>query len=192
MTDQSHMAGAWSPFGAWARRMPVQGRAARLNIAPGPNVWLLQADPEDEACLDAVEAGFGLRPASTIGAVVAAHDASGEPDARRVVSIGPDAWLLLGAGGGLDEAVTQFGHASLVDVSDARVWLRIDGAAADALAKLTTLDLDLAAFPVGCAYGAKLGPLHVLLERTAADGFLISGQASTAEHLAEMLTYAVA
>jgi len=179
-------AAPWTPFGAAGDRLPAERGDVTLAAAPTPTAWLLQADYGDAIWREAAAAAAGVGVPGSVGGV------RGEAG-RRILALGPDMWLLLSDGqppapAGLEELEGRFGHASAVEQTEARAWLTLEGAgAADALRRLSTHDLDLAAFPAGTARGAMLGPVACILERLAADRFVIGGPVSTAEFLAELL-----
>lgn len=171
-------ASQWSPFGAWSDRLPVQSEQATLAALPALRVWLLQADPESAAWRDAADE-IGLSPEQRVGAVA-------RGDGKRLITTGPDAWLLTTAPDAMD--LKPLPDVAAVEITEARVWLRLEGpGAAAALAKVVALDLRADAFAVGDAFGAKLGPLSCLIDRIASDAFEISGHTSSAEFLAGLL-----
>lgn len=179
MTD----AAQWSPFGAWAGRLPVQSERATLTVLPTPRVWLLQADPDSTAWRDAADE-IGLKPESRVGAVA-------RGDGRRLIATGPDAWLLVAPPDAAD--LKPLAGVAAVEITEARAWLRLEGPGAElALAKVVALDLRKDAFPVGDAFGAKLGPLSSLIDRIADDAFEIAGHTSSAEFLAGLLAETLA
>ncbi len=175
----------WSPFGATTARLPAERPGVTLLALEPPAAYLLQGDPSDVRWRDAVEGVVGAAPPQDVGAVARAAG-------RRIAALGPDMWLLIADKALSPEAQAELGvgfaHVGVVDQSEARCWLRLEGpAAALTLAKLTTLDLRDTAFAVGRAQGARLGPIAGLIERDGRDGFNVAGPVSTAEFLAEML-----
>lgn len=181
----------WSPFGALAVRLPAAAAEVTLSVLPTPATFLLLGDIDEPGWRDAIAGAAGVAPSRTVGAVATGAD-------RRMLTLGPDMWLLLcdapaaGLGQALLDAAGRFARAGAVETTETRVWLRLEGGgAATALAKLATLDLAPAAFPPGCVYGARLGALACLLERRADDIFVVAGPTSSAEYLAGMLLDAI-
>ena len=87
----------------------------------------------------------------------------------------------------------RFLHASFIETTETRAWLRLEGPAArETLMKLTARDLRDSAFPIGACVGALLGPMHALMERVGEDAYLIAGPTSSAEFLATMIRDALA
>lgn len=155
----------WSPFGDFQDRLPATFEDIAVDVLPTPKTYHLQAAPEADAWRREIGAG-------------------------RSLDLGPDWALLLGEVdvAAVDQALADAGEAPLVEVTEARVWLALEGpAAVAALGMWATLDLALDAFPPGQALGARLGPLTVVIERTAPDRFVIAGPTSSAPFLLEML-----
>ena len=108
---------------------------------------------------------------------VAAPDRPGAAFTKTAALVwsGPDQFFALTAGAGLADPPTPLrevfaGAASLSDQSDGRALIRISGARVrDAMAKLSSLDLDDTAFPVGAAAATSIDHTGVNLWR-AADG----------------------
>ena len=161
---------SWSPFGALQARLPAAFEHIAVERLPTPRTYYLQADPAADAWRPALGGG-------------------------RALDLGPDWALLLGDVdvAAVDLALTDADAAPLVEVTEARVWLALEGpAAAEALAMWATLDFALEAFPPSAAMGARLGPLTVVIERTAPDRFIVAGPTSSAAFLLEMLLDAAA
>ncbi|MEM1346639.1 MAG: sarcosine oxidase subunit gamma family protein [Pseudomonadota bacterium] len=75
-------------------------------------------------------------------------------------------------------------HHLALDVSDARVVLRLEGAgAAEVLAKSVPVDLSEAAFPIGAARRSHLGGIAVAFWRREATAFEVVAFRSVAHHL---------
>lgn len=120
-----------------------------------------QRDATGQACLNA----YGKTPPTTPEAVAA--------DGAVLLWSGPDQFLVLSARGtGFEKAGTAFaGVASLSEQSDARSLLRISGPRArDMLAKVCSLDLHPATFPVGAAATTFIDHTAVNLWRAADAG----------------------
>ena len=186
-------AATWSPFGDSGKELPMTRAGTTVSIAETPATFVLQGDRNDAAFLAAVEDAVGLTLPMTVGEVVRAK-------ALRAFWLGPDMWLLLAP---LDEAedasrsltvlTARFLHASAVETTETRAWIKLEGPAArQTLMKLTARDLRDKALPVGACSGALLGPLHALLERVAEDAYMIAGPVSSAEFMAEMARDALA
>lgn len=181
---------AWSAFGDVAARLPAGVGAVELSELPTPTTVLLQGDPADNAWLAAAGAVAGVALGVDIGQAADAGE-------RRAYRLGPDMWLLTCDGPSpADELAALAGRhpqSGAVETTEARVWLKLEGAgAAGVLAKLATLDFRNAAFPVGKAVGAHIGPLSCLIERRGAEAFIVAGPTSSAEYLAELLVDAMA
>lgn len=160
----------WSPFGDFQDRLPTEFENIAVEMLPTPKSYHLQAAPEADAWRHALGAG-------------------------RALALGPDWALLLGDVDvvAVDQALADAGEAPLVEVTETRVWLALEGpAAVAALGMWATLDLALEAFPPGQALGARLGPLTAVIERTAPDRFVIAGPTASAPFLLEMLLDAAA
>lgn len=130
---------------------------------------------------------------------------TGSPEGTAVVWIGPDEFLLVGpqdtgaaptgaSGLSTDPAVPALAGAlggepgAVVDLSANRTTLELDGPSARAvLEKGCHLDLHPRAFGVGTAVSATLGPVPVLLWRTAEQTWRIMPRASFAEYTARWL-----
>ncbi|MEX5262271.1 sarcosine oxidase subunit gamma [Kocuria sp. CPCC 205263] len=137
---------------------------------------------------------------------------TGAPDGTALLWIGPDEFLLVGSEGagpaeigpagsdlraaGTDDAGTAAGLAralgtqpgQAVDLSANRTTLELSGPSARAvLEKSCHLDLHPRAFAVGTAVATTLGPVQVLLWRTAELTWRIMPRASFAEYTARWL-----
>ena len=117
------------------------------------------------AAAQAAERLFGAAPPARPAAVFL-RDAT-------LVWSGPDQFLILGAGNGLDDPLAPYreafeGAASLSDQSDGRTLIRVSGVKSrDALAKVSSLDLHPSAFPVGAAAASSMDHTNVTLWRVA-------------------------
>jgi sarcosine oxidase subunit gamma len=137
---------------------------------------------------------------------------TGAPDGTAILWLGPDEFLLVGPEGagpaevgpagtdlrkaGTDDAGTAAGLAralgtepgQAVDLSANRTTLELSGPSARAvLEKSCHLDLHPRAFAVGTAVATTLGPVQVLLWRTAELTWRIMPRASFAEYTARWL-----
>lgn len=182
MTDTD----AWSAFGSWRSRLPMSADGVRISILPTPETHLLQADPADAVWRRDIAAVLGATAPDRVGG-------SADVGACRMLCLGPDMWLLLGpVPPSLPDVVARHGHAGLVETTETRRWLRLEGeGAAAALARLSTLDLSVDAFPPGAAFGARLGPLAGLIDRIDVHVFHLAGPTSTADYMAEMVLAAI-
>lgn len=152
-----------------AKRHGAAEGVAGLNMSEQTGFELVQVmarrgqrDATGQACLNA----YGKTQPATPQAIAA--------DGATLVWSGPDQFLVLSPrGAALDKARMAFaGVASLSEQSDARALLRIAGPRArDMLAKICSLDLHPAAFPVGAAATTFIDHTAVNLWRAAdADG----------------------
>ncbi|POX37787.1 sarcosine oxidase subunit gamma [Streptomyces sp. Ru73] len=117
---------------------------------------------------------------------------------RTTLWLGPDEWLVIAPPGAapltaeLTEALAGE-PGSVVDVSANRTVLELCGPAArGVLDKGCPLDLHPRAFPVGHAVATQLGPVPVLLWRTAEETYRLLPRSSFADHLARWLMDAMA
>lgn len=118
----------------------------------------------------AAENLFGHKPPARPAAVFT--------PAAALVWSGPGQFLILSAGDGFSDPLAPFAQAfgdaaSLSDQSDGRALIRVSGGhARDALAKVSSLDLHPAVFPVGAAAATSVDHTNVSLWRgaDAADG----------------------
>lgn len=183
----------WSPFGDAARELPMRRAGTSLSVAETPAAFILRANITDAAFLKATVQALRLTLPSAVGEVVRAED-------KRIFWLGPDMWLLLvpphaagETGQTLTRLTARFLHASTVEITETRAWLKLEGPAArQILMRLMSRDLRDTAFPIGACVGALLGPLNVLLERTGEDAYLIAGATSSAEFLANLARDALA
>ncbi|MFF0991484.1 sarcosine oxidase subunit gamma [Kocuria nitroreducens] len=148
---------------------------------------------------EAVEAAAGVPLPTGHGGV------TGSPGGTAVVWIGPDEFLLVGPqdagappagspGLSTDPAVPELIAAlggergAVVDLSANRTTLELDGPSARAvLEKGCHLDLHPRAFGPGTAVSTTLGPVPVVLWRTAEQTWRIMPRASFAEYTARWL-----
>lgn len=178
----------WSPFGEGGKALPMTRAGTTVSIAEAPATFVLQGDCRDGAFLKAAREKLGIELPLQVGDV-------GLSKAERVFWLGPDMWLVLAPGDAAVETLqrlivltTRFLHASVVETTETRAWIRLAGPAArQVLMRLTARDLRDTAFAKGACVGALLGPLHVLLERIDDDAYMIAGPVSSAEFLVEMV-----
>lgn len=199
MTADSVPADSTRP--ADTRRSPV-GR-----IGAGPHVLLaaggveitehpflaqanLRADPAGEAPA-AVAARFGVRLPATPNRHATA------PSGMDAIWLGPDEWLLVEAGDGVQlasnlEAVVRPHGGSVVDVTAHRTVLEIRGPrAAEILSAGTSIDLHPRVFAVGHAAQAPLARVDVILCRMEPDAYRVFVRTSFARYFLEWFTVAV-
>jgi sarcosine oxidase subunit gamma len=169
--------------------MAERTEPTRLDPAPAAARFMLQAG--DEAAGTVARAvGF---PFAT-----ALNRAEGDVDGRACLKLGPDEWLLLGAGDDPTALAADFTSEaglgfSLVDVSDRQVGLVIAGpGAAEALASGILLDLSLAAFPIGMATRTIFEKATVVLWRTGPESFHIEVWRSFAPYVRALIDIALA
>lgn len=185
---QERMAGASvsGARGVALRELPFLTMVG-IRVAPG------------SAAAEEVAAAAGVPLPSCHGQV------TGSPESTAVVWTGPDEFLLVGPqdagappagapGLSTDPAVPELVRAlggergAVVDLSANRTTLELDGPSARAvLEKGCHLDLHPRAFGVGTAVSATLGPVPVLLWRTAEQTWRIMPRASFAEYTARWL-----
>jgi len=179
------MAEAWSPFGAFAGRLPFEGQGARLAAAGPMRAAILEHAPEAGGWEATLVQAAGMAEAPALGRSVIAG-------ATRLARLGPDRWFSLNP----DEAALprllalreRFPEAGVFDVSEARAWLALEGPAAErALQGLCERDLGETAFGAGAFGLVRVGPAVVMLARMGGDAFLVGPQTSLAEHYAALL-----
>jgi sarcosine oxidase subunit gamma len=120
-----------------------------------------------------------------------------EGDSRATLWLGPDEYLLLGAGAdedsqsaaaeALEKALAHTPHA-LVNIGHRQFALEVSGPhAADILNGACPLDLDLSAFPVGMCTRTVLAKADIVLWRTRADAFHLEVWRSFAGYVTGLL-----
>lgn len=165
---------------------PHRARGLMLAELPPPAAVNLRGDPADPAFLRATGVVLGAVLPLKANTVATA-------DARTIVWLGPDEWLVLGLPGSetalaaaLDAAVAGL-HAAVTDVSGNRVLLRLTGpGAADVLAKGCSLDLDPRVFAPGQSAQTLVARAQVLL-LARGDGFDILPRRSFGRYLRDWL-----
>ena len=183
----------WFPFGDKGRDLPMTRAGTIVAIAETPAAFVLQGKCGDGAYYKAAEETLGLALPKVVSEVA-------RSETCRAFWLGPDMWLLLAPAAEAIETsqkltvlTARFLHASFIETTETRAWLRLEGPAArETLMKLTARDLRDSAFPTGACVGAALGPLHALMERIGEDAYLIAGPISSAEFLATMMRDALA
>jgi sarcosine oxidase, subunit gamma len=148
----------------------------------------LRAEP-GTATAAALEAELGLPLPEGHGKV------TGDPAAAHVLWLGPDEFLAVdtsrpqapGAADGVAAALAGL-PGQAVDLSANRTILELSGASArEVLEKGCHADLHPRAFPVGTAIATQLGPVPVLLHRTAEREYRLYPRASFADYLVRWL-----
>ena len=126
----------------------------------------VRLDPADEALLERIQGALG------IGLPVAANTASGDPDGRHALWLGPDEWLVLGPpedAPAIDSAIrSAAGDAFVVtvDVSANRIAFELSGTGArELLESGCPIDLHPRAFHAGCCAQTMLARAGVLLHQ---------------------------
>ena len=183
----------WSPFGDSGRDLPMTRAGTTVSIAETPATFVLQGNCSDGPFYEAGEKALGLSLPKVVSEVSRSNTC-------RAFWLGPDMWLVLASEAEAVETsqrlsvlTARFLHASFIETTETRAWLRLEGPSArQTLMKLTARDFRDDAFPVGACVGALLGPLHVLVERSGEDAYLIAGPTSSAEFLATMMRDALA
>jgi len=189
----AEVAATWSQFGDQGRDLPMTRAGTTIAIAEIPVSFVLQGNCSDNGYYKAAEEALGLALPKDVGEVA-------RSETCRAFWLGPDMWLLLAPAAEAVETsqklallTARFLHASFVETTETRAWLRLQGPfARKTLMKLTARDLRDSAFPVGACFGVLLGPLHALMERVDEDTYLIAGPTSSAEFLATMMRDALA
>lgn len=164
-------------------------RAARLSEAASGSRFALQGEGE------ALRRVAGLCGVAVPAAV---NRADTSPAGRALLRLGPDEYLFLVEGDDhaslaaqLDAALTVE-PASLVDVSDRQIGLRLDGeGAALALNAGVPLDLDIEAFPIAMATRTLFEKAEIVLWRVGADSFRIEVARSFAPYLRALIDLAL-
>ena len=183
----------WSPFGDSGRDLPMTREGTTIAIAETPAAFVLQGNCRDGVYYKAAEDVLGLALPKLVSEVA-------RSETCRAFWLGPDMWLLLAPAAEAVETsqklavlTARFLHASFIETTETRAWLKLEGPAArETLMKLTARDLRDSAFPIGACVGALLGPMHALMERVGEDAYLIAGPTSSAEFLATMIRDALA
>ena len=155
------------------------GGALRLSEVPFTGKLLLQGDATT------------LRAATNLPLPEAGRVGGSGP--VEILWFGPEEWLLLCAPGEetsladtLQQKLATTSH-QLVDVSDQYTVIALSGsAAADVLAKLTTLDLHKREFPEGRVAGSLFGRIQAVLARTNS-GLQLLVRWSVAAYLYDLL-----
>jgi sarcosine oxidase subunit gamma len=138
----------------------------------------------------ACSAAFGAELPPRLG-VAASHDG------RTAFWLGPDEWLLIGAGedpealtAEIETALETVPH-SLVEVSHRQIGIEVTGAAAArALSAGCPLDLRLSAFPVGMATRTLFDKAEIVLWRRGETAFRVEVWRSFAPYLVAALSEA--
>ena len=121
--------------------------------------------------------------------------ATGSPDGRCALKLGPDEWVLLAPGeaAAVLEPALQPLVASLVDVSDRQLGFDLSGAGIEhVLNAFVPLDLGLRAFPVGMATRTIFEKAEIVLWRVKDDSFHIEVWRSFAPYLQSLLELSLA
>lgn len=109
-------------------------------------------------------------------------------EAQRCIWVGRGEALLMGRAP--DAALAR--HAAVVDQSDAWATVTLGGArSAEAMARLTPVDLRLRAFAVGATLRSQLGHMNASITRLDEQTFLIAVFRSMAATLVHELTHAL-
>jgi len=144
----------------------------------------LRGNPDDSRFAEALHSVTGLR-------LPADANSFTTEGSLACLWLGPDEWLILGAGGGEHEIVARLRaalsdiHAAVTDVSEARTTITVAGPRArELLAKGTSIDLHPRVFGPGrCVQTGFAGASIVLRQVDAVPSFEILVLNSFAEHL---------
>ena len=138
------------------------------------------------------EAHAALAAATGVGLPASVGQVAGGADGTAVIWSGPDEFLLVAPEGTelLDDLVDALGQApgQVVDLSANRTVIELSGPSARlVLEKGCPADLHPRSFGVGTAITTVLGPVPVLLWKTAEDTFRLLPRASFADYTARWL-----
>lgn len=129
----------------------------------------LRGNPDDRTFIDAVQRVTGIKLPVTPNTVESAD--------VRACWLGPDEWLLVGAGGDIEQTLASLNEAlmdqvaAVNDLSGGMVSYCLSGEfAPDLLATGCTLDLNPAVFRPGCCAQTGLAKAAVLLSKRERDG----------------------
>ncbi len=129
----------------------------------------LRGDAGDPEFAGAVERAIGLVPPTEPNTAAGPADLA---DGPRILWLGPDEWLAVGAGNGQTDlaaalaSATKDRHAAIVDVSDGRAVIEVTGRhARDVLAKGCPLDLHPRVFSAGRCAQSLIAHAHVILHQ---------------------------
>ena len=184
-----------SPLHDLAHRLATASELPdRIRLAEVPFLiqLTLRVAPDTPAALAAAEV-LGVSLPAAPNTTAASEDV-------KVVWMGPDEWLLVGADGPgqrlrdqLEAALGAY-HATVVDVSAQRTVIEVAGAdARDVLQKGCSLDLYPGAFaPDRCAQSTLARAQVILLARSDEPAYWVLVRATFAEYLAEWLLDAAA
>ncbi len=167
MAEQSRRRSALAHLGlaARARTRNVDDAGVVLSELTFRHQIAVRGDSDDPAFTQAVERAIGVAPPTEPNTVAGPADLA---DGSRVLWLGPDEWLLVGAdnaAAGLVSA-TEGLHAAVVDASDGRTVIAISGRdARDVLAKGCPLDLHPSAFTPGRCAQTLVAHAHVILHQ---------------------------
>ncbi|WP_030263398.1 sarcosine oxidase subunit gamma [Streptomyces violens] len=187
-----------APGPAALRRSPLAHLADRLRDATvtGPRGVSVSEWPYTTMLSLRVEPGSAAaaRIEKCLGAALPARCGETAPAGpRTTLWLGPDEWLVVAPPGTapltaeLHEALAGE-PGSVVDVSANRTVLELRGPAArDVLDKGCPLDLHPRVFTPGEAVSTQLGPVPVILWRTAEDTYRLLPRSSFADYLARWL-----
>jgi len=130
-----------------------------------------------ERFLAACESALGVRPPATPNTVASAGD-------RHILWLGPDEWLVIGAGPNpLRDALSGI-HSAVVDVTSSRKTLTVSGEGAEEImAKAATLDFSVAAFPIGSCAQTNIARTQGIIWRRGAEEFALYIRSSFAPYL---------
>jgi sarcosine oxidase subunit gamma len=163
-----------------------------LRELPPPQLINLRGDAAADAFRSAVAGVLGVPPPVEPNTVAA----SGEFD---VLWLGPDEWLVVALAGKGEpaarlEAALAGLHHSVIDVSQGRVVLELEGAEArTVLAQATSLDLRARAFGPGCSAQTVLARVPVILQQIdTLPRFRVFVRASFAPYVREWLQDTIA
>ena len=175
----AHMASALQQ-GAVAGERGVSARELAFTTQIG-----LRAEPGSEA-------HTALAAATGVGLPAAVGEVAGNTEGTAVLWSGPDEFLVVAPEGTelFDDLVAALGQSAgqVVDLSANRTVVELSGPSARlVLEKGCPADLHPRSFDVGTAITTVLGPVPVLLWKTAEDTFRLLPRASFADYTARWL-----
>ncbi|MEX2518981.1 MAG: hypothetical protein WD969_06580 [Paracoccaceae bacterium] len=175
-------------------RSAFGGAPARVEA---PGVTFDEAGPRGLVHL-AARRGLGAALEAEIAGLLPLPGAgrSAEADGFCAVALAPGQWLITGPQEGLETHIAMLAASGAVtDLSDAYVSFRLEGPGARAvLARLSSLDFEETAFPVGAAARTIMAHIGVIIRRLPdADGpaYALETARSTARSFAHDVAQAI-
>lgn len=146
--------------------MPEAG--VLISESPGRGQIVVRGQPSDPAFSQ------GVKKALSVSLPTEACTSSGDPKGIHMLWMGPDEWLVVTPEKARSKTTTSLEkalrglHAAVVDVSESRTVIQIQGAnARSVLDKGCSIDLHPRAFSPGQVVNTLLGRCHITLHQTA-------------------------